>query len=297
LELGSKTTIMSFTGGRPRLTANGTRRMISFHNFWCQNCRRTVRSLSANSNQILCPNCFHQLRFGLDISRRRLITDLAGRESSSAARLLDSLAILLDPFEWVSETETEPVQQSWITLQFVGPPPRRPPTPISPVPENIVSDAVVDNLLNDFIEGMAGQNDRRGPPPTPASVIEGLPMVKLTQMHLDNDPSCPVCKEEFEVGGEVKELPCAHFYHSDCIVPWLRIHNTCPVCRYELLHNSCDDNDDLEDAIDEDFRVEDVTNGLNWWWSQLLSLWPFRALSDWTHRRLHIGDTSSHRGT
>lgn len=251
---------MSLSGGRrPRVTVNGIQRMRTFHYFWCQNCRRTVRVHSAFSNQILCPYCFHQLRLELDILRRPIADPFGGR------------------VEWVSETENEPVREAWITLQFVEPRPR----PIAPT-ENVTDD-VVDSMLNDFIEGMAPpQSDRPGPPPTLASVIERLPRVKLTGMHLDNDPTCPVCKEEFEVGGEARELPCMHFYHSDCIVPWLRMHNTCPVCRYELPWNSY--GDDPEDSIDEDFRVDDVANGLNGWWDQLLSLWPFRALSDWTHR-------------
>ncbi|URE35144.1 E3 ubiquitin-protein ligase [Musa troglodytarum] len=61
-----------------------------------------------------------------------------------------------------------------------------------------------------------------------------MPTVKINQRHLRGDSHCPVCKEKFELGTEAREMPCKHLYHSDCIIPWLVRHNSCPVCRHRL---------------------------------------------------------------
>ncbi|XP_043693363.1 E3 ubiquitin-protein ligase RING1-like [Telopea speciosissima] len=77
----------------------------------------------------------------------------------------------------------------------------------------------------------------RQPASTPASksTVESIPTVKITSSLLAADILlCPVCKDEFVVGVEAKQLPCKHLYHCDCILPWLSQHNSCPVCRFHL---------------------------------------------------------------
>ncbi len=32
---------------------------------------------------------------------------------------------------------------------------------------------------------------------------------------------CPVCKEDYSIEESVRQLPCNHLFHNDCIVPWL----------------------------------------------------------------------------
>lgn len=77
-------------------------------------------------------------------------------------------------------------------------------------------------------------NERRGPAPASHSSIEAMPTIKITQAHIRSDSHCPVCKERFELDSDARKMPCDHIYHSDCIVPWLAQHNSCPVCRVEL---------------------------------------------------------------
>ncbi|KAL8132292.1 hypothetical protein AgCh_007968 [Apium graveolens] len=82
-----------------------------------------------------------------------------------------------------------------------------------------------------------GENENAiiGRPPASKNVVENLDLVLITEGDVENDNTlCAVCKDGMNVGEKAKQLPCSHRYHGDCIVPWLGIRNTCPVCRYEL---------------------------------------------------------------
>ncbi|KAJ8759734.1 hypothetical protein K2173_009835 [Erythroxylum novogranatense] len=96
-----------------------------------------------------------------------------------------------------------------------------------------VGDYFMGPGLDELFEQLSA-GDRRGPPPATRSSIDAMPTIKISQRHLRSDSHCPVCKDKFELGSEARQMPCSHIYHSDCIVPWLAQHNSCPVCRQEL---------------------------------------------------------------
>lgn len=49
---------------------------------------------------------------------------------------------------------------------------------------------------------------------------------------IENQPICSICLTEFERDVFLKELRCGHFFHSECIDPWLLNEKAvCPVCR------------------------------------------------------------------
>ncbi|KAK1417219.1 hypothetical protein QVD17_26344 [Tagetes erecta] len=56
----------------------------------------------------------------------------------------------------------------------------------------------------------------------------------LVWKSLDQD-ECVVCLEKFKAGEKLDRLPCAHRFHSMCVLPWLERHAHCPCCRMSVL--------------------------------------------------------------
>ncbi|XP_010465177.1 PREDICTED: E3 ubiquitin-protein ligase CIP8-like [Camelina sativa] len=104
-------------------------------------------------------------------------------------------------------------------------------------------------------------NNRYGTPPATKEAVEALGIVKIE----DGLLQCTVCLDDFEIGMEVKEMPCKHKFHSDCLLPWLELHSSCPVCRY-LLPTGDDDGETKTDGEglrnnEEDISVDSVVVG------------------------------------
>lgn len=90
-------------------------------------------------------------------------------------------------------------------------------------------------------------------PPASKSAVESMPTVEVGA---GSESYCAVCTEAFEAGSEAREMPCKHIYHSECILPWLSMRNSCPVCRHEM---------PLEEGGDEEEGEATNSVGLTVW--------------------------------
>lgn len=78
-----------------------------------------------------------------------------------------------------------------------------------------------------------------GTPPASERAISSLEVVRISEITRQGEelPVCAVCTDSYERTGTAKKLPCNHFYHSECLLRWLRSHASCPTCRFEIESN------------------------------------------------------------
>lgn len=219
--------------------------------YFCHQCEHTVTIAPSPGGELLCPSCNSD--FVEEFQNPNLIPDIPD------TFLPDPLSLFLSQFLLPSSSTNpaplrEPVEEppigsdafdpvayllhllanrraSGIDYQFVI---NDGPAGFS-IPANI-GDYFVGPGFEQLIQQLA-ENDpnRYGTPPASKSVVEALPNVEVDEALLKSElAQCAVCKDDFEMGNVVKQMPCKHVYHDDCILPWLELHNSCPVCRYEL---------------------------------------------------------------
>jgi E3 ubiquitin-protein ligase RNF115/126 len=193
--------------------------------YWCYRCSRLVRVPLHSS--ISCPDCEGGFLEEVDPPSSRL---RRSRRLGSGRSAFNPVIVLRGP----SDRPATAASPNGFELYYddgAG-------SGLRPLPETIS-----DFLMGSGFERLLDQltqieiNAGRGldhPPPASKAAIESMPTMEIGSPHVESELGCAVCQEKFELGGEVREMPCKHIYHQDCILPWLSVRNSCPVCRHEL---------------------------------------------------------------
>ncbi|CAP70313.1 uncharacterized protein PODANS_3_3960 [Podospora anserina S mat+] len=94
----------------------------------------------------------------------------------------------------------------------------------------VFTQEALDRIITQLMENSPQTN---AAPPASETAIASLERKKVDAELLgpEGKAECTICIDEFKMGDEVTVLPCSHWYHGECVVLWLKEHNTCPICR------------------------------------------------------------------
>lgn len=204
--------------------------------YWCHSCTRVIQPLLEGS-QIKCPNCqtgFIEEMDGPGLSNEAGLPHAVHTSTNVAANFWAPivLSMIRDSYRsnrqaWALPPSLVPLLNSnetdAMTIVLQGGDSNR-----------LYGVSIRDDILGPGLEMLLqhlldGDLTRHGTPPTQKEAVEAMPRVKIEEI-----VSCPVCLEDFAIGDEAREMPCKHQFHHGCIVPWLEMHSSCPVCRYEM---------------------------------------------------------------
>jgi len=194
-----------------------TRRLV---NFWCHQC--DIEFIPADADSPICSSCngefceevstgTNPISLQMNLNSNRIntsenleenVSNLASQIESTIARLRVTRTLLdqLLNFNHINEDDDD------------------------------MYDPVDSNLLN-----MLMQSDQiKGSPPVAKEIMEKLPKKLFNKQAHGVSLPCSICQDAFNDKEEVIDLPCKHYYHCHCILPWLNQHNSCPTCRNEL---------------------------------------------------------------
>ena len=86
-------------------------------------------------------------------------------------------------------------------------------------------------LFNAFNQPLESE----GPQPAEQHQVDSLPnLILIGANDLSREAQCAICKEAFQEKDHARRLPCSHLFHHDCIIQWLRVADSCPICLNRL---------------------------------------------------------------
>ena len=51
------------------------------------------------------------------------------------------------------------------------------------------------------------------------------------------EDKCAICLQKYKGVDIIKEFPCKHIFHKNCIFKWLKKSNVCPLCKYDITND------------------------------------------------------------
>ncbi|MCL7038884.1 hypothetical protein MKW94_014548 [Papaver nudicaule] len=209
--------------------------MDSNRYFWCYNCSRFVKGVG------VCPECNYgfveeietpSLSTHTEYPRvRRFVTDintkyrfLRRRNREKHHPRFSNLVIVIREGNGVSGENSDSYELYYDDGSGLQ--------PCSSATHDFFIDSGSDVLTR--IIRRAESNGRSDHQRALKEAVESMPVIEISDCHITNESDCGVCSEVFELGSEAREMPCKHMYHAECILPWLSLKNSCPVCRFKL---------------------------------------------------------------
>ncbi|CAL0327390.1 unnamed protein product [Lupinus luteus] len=81
------------------------------------------------------------------------------------------------------------------------------------------------------------ENENSGVKDVNAAIDEGGVLAAGTEKERlisREDAACCICLAKYVDDDELRELPCFHVFHVECIDKWLKINASCPLCKSEV---------------------------------------------------------------
>ncbi|CRK30839.1 hypothetical protein BN1723_014428 [Verticillium longisporum] len=133
------------------------------------------------------------------------------------------------------------------------------PEPAKPDPDMELENASIEQRDRPVEQepvrgGETPQGTTRSIPQATAAATGGATTSASGTVGNSNDEhlGCTICTEDFNLGEDVRVLPCNHKYHPGCIDPWLvNVSGTCPLCRHDLRpeHDEDEERSSADDAL------------------------------------------------
>ncbi|CAF1133202.1 unnamed protein product [Rotaria magnacalcarata] len=188
----------------PVMTSNNRQSILSSH-------QRSGISFEPTSHR---PPSFHRTSMTTHIHQRPsssfLLTDLLHRViDAQAASYYDNYVHYHPSFDMISYAWMSPSHEVFSL----------------PTTFNIQFGEFFDSIIPDETP-VVGLTD---------SELEKLPTIihKKNSTNIKADDKCAICLSEYIVNEKLKRLRCKHYFHSECIDPWLKTSTRCPICRGE----------------------------------------------------------------